>query len=600
MRALELLAPAKNLEYGIAAIDHGADAVYIGASRFGARAAVGNSVDDIRKLCDYAHPFGAKVYVTVNTIIYDDELESTRQLLADLSEAGADAILVQDMAVLQMMKNLSLAAHASTQTDNRSVEKVRWLRDIGFSRVVLARELSLDEIKEIHQQVPDVELEVFVHGALCVSYSGLCYASQYCFGRSANRGECAQFCRMQFSLEDAKGREVVRDRYLLSLKDMNRIDHLEELIEAGATSFKIEGRLKDLAYVKNVTAAYNQRLNEIIQRHPDQYCRSSRGECRYSFIPDLKRTFNRGYTTYFLHGRKPDIASMDTPKAMGAFVGTVKEMRHDSFNVAGVASFANGDGLCFLDENRQLVGFRANKVAGNRIYPYRMPQGLKPGVRLYRNNDQEFDRLMSKPSAERRIPIRMALRAVADGFELSATIRDKQCTLHYPAELQQAQKPPHDNIIRQLTKLGDTIYACEEVDIPADFNYFIPNSLLSDMRRQLVEKLVSQGDGSFVTSRDATRKPLHETYSYPYLNNIANQVARDFYGVKELTAYELKGGDGPIMQCRHCLRYTLGYCVKNGGERPQWQEPLSLVLGDGRRFRLEFDCRHCQMNIYAP
>lgn len=600
MRALELLAPAKNLEYGIAAIDHGADAVYIGASRFGARAAVGNSVDDIRKLCDYAHPFGAKVYVTVNTIIYDDELESTRQLLADLSDVGADAILVQDMAVLQMMKNLSLAAHASTQTDNCSVEKVRWLRDIGFSRVVLARELSLDEIKEIHQQVPDVEFEVFVHGALCVSYSGLCYASQYCFGRSANRGECAQFCRMQFSLEDAKGREVVRDRYLLSLKDMNRIDHLEELIEAGATSFKIEGRLKDLAYVKNVTAAYNQRLNEIIQRHPDQYCRSSRGECRYSFIPDLKRTFNRGYTTYFLHGRKPDIASMDTPKAMGAFVGTVKEMRHDSFNVAGVASFANGDGLCFLDENRQLVGFRANKVAGNRIYPYRMPQGLKPGVRLYRNNDQEFDRLMSKPSAERRIPIRMALRAVADGFELSATIRDKQCTLHYPAELQQAQKPPHDNIIRQLTKLGDTIYACEEVDIPADFNYFIPNSLLSDMRRQLVEKLVSQGDGSFVTSRDATRKPLHETYSYPYLNNIANQVARDFYGVKELTAYELKGGDGPIMQCRHCLRYTLGYCVKNGGERPQWQEPLSLVLGDGRRFRLEFDCRHCQMNIYAP
>ena len=600
MRALELLAPAKNLEYGIAAIDHGADAVYIGASRFGARAAVGNSVDDIRKLCDYAHPFGAKVYVTVNTIIYDDELESTRQLLADLSEAGADAILVQDMAVLQMMKNLSLAAHASTQTDNRSVEKVRWLRDIGFSRVVLARELSLDEIKEIHQQVPDVELEVFVHGALCVSYSGLCYASQYCFGRSANRGECAQFCRMQFSLEDAKGREVVRDRYLLSLKDMNRIDHLEELIEAGATSFKIEGRLKDLAYVKNVTAAYNQRLNEIIQRHPDQYCRSSRGECRYSFIPDLKRTFNRGYTTYFLHGRKPDIASMDTPKAMGAFVGTVKEMRHDSFNVAGVVSFANGDGLCFLDENRQLVGFRANKVVGNRIYPYRMPQGLKPGVRLYRNNDQEFDRLMSKPSAERHIPIRMALRAVADGFELSATIHDKQCTLHYPAELQQAQKPPHDNIIRQLTKLGDTIYACEEVDIPADFNYFIPNSLLSDMRRQLVEKLVSQGDGSLVTSRNATKKPLPVTYSYPYLNNIANQVARDFYGVKELTAYELKGGDGPIMQCRHCLRYTLGYCVKNGGERPQWQEPLSLVLGDGRRFRLEFDCQHCQMNIYAP
>ena len=367
MRALELLAPAKNLQYGIAAIDHGADAVYIGATRFGARAAVGNSVDDIRQLCAYAHPFGAKVYVTVNTIIFDDELDATRQLLAELAEAGVDAILVQDMAVLQMMKDLPMTAHASTQTDNRTVEKVRWLRGLGFSRVVLARELSLDEITEIHYQVPDVELEVFVHGALCVSYSGLCYASQYCFGRSANRGECAQFCRMQFSLEDAKGREVVRDRYLLSLKDMNRIDYLEDLAEAGATSFKIEGRLKDLSYVKNVTAAYSQRLNAIVKRHPDKYCRSSHGECRYTFTPDLKRTFNRGYTTYFLQGRQKDIASMDTPKAMGAFVGTVKEIRHDSFNVAGVTSFANGDGLCFLDENRQLVGFRANKVVGNRI-----------------------------------------------------------------------------------------------------------------------------------------------------------------------------------------------------------------------------------------
>ena len=597
MRALELLAPAKNLEYGMAAIDHGADAVYIGALRFGARAAVGNSIDDIRKLCDYAHPFGAKVYVTVNTIIYDDELDATRQLLQKLSEAGADAILVQDMAVLQMMRSLPMAAHASTQTDNRSAEKVKWLHDIGFSRVVLARELSLDEIREIHSQVPDVELEVFVHGALCVSYSGLCYASQYCFGRSVNRGVCAQFCRMKFSLQDAKGREVVRDRYLLSLKDMNRIDHLEDLAEAGASSFKIEGRLKDLSYVKNVTAAYSQRLNALIRRHPDLYYRSSQGQCSYTFTPDLNRTFNRGYTNYFLHGRMPDIASMDTPKAMGAFVGMVKEIRHDSFNVAGVASFANGDGLCFLDEARQLIGFRANKVVGNRIYPYRMPQGLKPGTRLYRNNDQEFDRLMSKPSAERRIPIRMALRAVADGFELSASVHDKKYTLYYPAALQQAQKPPHDNIIRQLTKLGDTICVCEEVDIPAGFNYFIPNSLLSDMRRQLVEKLVSQREDPLQIK--AAKLGAYVPYAYPYLNNIANQMARDFYGAKELSAYELKGGDGPVMQCRHCIRYALGYCVKHGGQRPLWQEPLSLVLGDGRRFTLEFDCKNCQMNVYA-
>ena len=608
MRALELLAPAKNLEYGIAAIDHGADAVYIGASRFGARAAVGNSVDDIRKLCDYAHPFGAKVYVTVNTIIYDDELDNVRHLLEDLQEANVDAILVQDMGSLKMLQDKPhFALHASTQTDNRTVEKVRWLRDIGFSRVVLARELTLEEIREIHREVPDVELEVFVHGALCVSYSGQCYASQYCFGRSANRGECAQFCRMQFSLQDAKGREVVRDRYLLSLKDMNRISHLEELAEAGAVSFKIEGRLKDLSYVKNVTAAYSQQLNAIIRRHPDRYCRSSLGICNYTFTPDLNRTFNRGYTTYFLHGRMPDIASMDTPKAMGAFVGTVKEIRHDSFNVAGVASFTNGDGLCFLDAARQLVGFRANKVVGNRIYPYRMPQGLKAGMRLYRNNDQEFDRLMSKPSAERRVPIRMALRAVPDGFELSATMvgNDQavpECTLHYPAEHQQAQKPPHDNIVRQLTKLGDTIYTCTEVDIPADFNYFIPNSVLSDMRRMLVDVLRKEERlrvGELCSGMRGKRRENTLVADVSFLSNIANRLARDFYGAQALTAYELKGGDGPIMQCRHCIRYTLGYCVRHGGQRPTWQEPLSLVLGDGRRFRLEFDCKNCQMNVYT-
>ena len=376
MTSLELLAPAKNLACGMAAIDHGADAVYIGASRFGARSAAGNSINDIRQLCEYARPFGVKVYVTVNTILYDAEIDDTRQLLHDLQEIGVDAILVQDMAVLKLMEEYSFTSHlhASTQTDNRTPEKVRWLRDLGFSRVVLARELSVEEIAEIHREVPDVELEVFVHGALCVSYSGLCYASQYCFGRSANRGECAQFCRMKFSLVDSEGREVEHDRYLLSLKDMNQSDHLLELIECGATSFKIEGRLKDIGYVKNVTAAYSQRLNEIIRRHPDMYCRSSKGTCRYTFTPDLNRTFNRGYTTYFLHGRQPDIASFDTPKARGEFVGTVKEIRYDSFNVAGTTSFANGDGLCFFDEERQLVGFRANRVVGNRLYPYRMPQ----------------------------------------------------------------------------------------------------------------------------------------------------------------------------------------------------------------------------------
>ena len=589
MTPLELLAPAKNLACGIAAIDHGADAVYIGASKFGARAAVGNSIDDIRQLCEYAHQFDAKIYVTLNTIVYDDELEQVRSLIDELAAIGVDAVLVQDMGLLQFMDGKPFEIHASTQTDNRTADKVRWLKQLGFSRAVLARELSAEEIAEIHRQVPDIELEVFVHGALCVSYSGICYASQHCFQRSANRGECAQFCRMRFSLVDAEGTEVEHERYLLSLKDMNQSDNLDKLIEAGAVSFKIEGRLKDVAYVKNVTAAYSERLNAYIRKHPDEYCRASKGRCEYTFTPNLNRTFNRGYTTYFVNGRQPDIASFDTPKAVGEFVGRVKEIRNDSFNVAGTASFANGDGLCFLNSDRQFEGFRANRVAGNRIFPFKMPAGLRPGMALYRNNDQEFERILSKPSATRKIAISIALRAVDDGFELSAN----GVTVHFDAEHQLAQKSPRENIVRQLSKLGDTIYECAEVVVPDDFNFFIPNSQLSDMRRQLIDAM-GQAKREVKQARVGKNPGVKEL---SYQNNISNHQSAAFYGTNELSAYELKGGDGPIMQCRHCLRYSLGYCVKRGGKRPTWREPLSLVLGDGRRFRLEFDCQHCQMNV---
>ncbi len=591
MTPLELLAPAKNLACGIAAIDHGADAVYIGAPKFGARAAVGNSIDDIRQLCEYAHQFDAKIYVTLNTIVYDDELEQVRGLIDELAAIGVDAVLVQDMGLLQFMDGKPFEIHASTQTDNRTADKVRWLKQLGFSRAVLARELSAEEIAEIHREVPDIELEVFVHGALCVSYSGICYASQHCFQRSANRGECAQFCRMRFSLVDAEGTEVEHERYLLSLKDMNQSDNLEKLIEAGAVSFKIEGRLKDVAYVKNVTAAYSERLNAYIRKHPDEYCRASKGRCEYTFTPNLNRTFNRGYTTYFVNGRQPDIASFDTPKAVGEFVGRVKEIRNDSFNVAGTASFANGDGLCFLNSDRQFEGFRANRVAGNRIFPFKMPAGLRPGMALYRNNDQEFERILSKPSATRKIAITVALRSVDDGFELSAN----GVTVHFDAEHQLAQKSPRENIVRQLSKLGDTIYECAEVVVPDNFNFFIPNSQLSDMRRQLIDAM-GQAKREVKQARVGKNPGVKEL---SYQNNISNHQSAAFYGTNELSAYELKGGDGPIMQCRHCLRYSLGYCVKRGGKRPTWREPLSLVLGDGRRFRLEFDCQHCQMNVYA-
>ena len=579
----------------MAAIDHGADAVYIGAQQFGARASAGNSVADIARLCDYAHSFGAKVYVTVNTIIYDNELETTRQLLNELIAVHVDAILVQDMALLTLnAQHSSLNIHASTQTDNRTPEKVAWLHNLGFSRVVLARELSLGEIRAIHEAVPDVELEVFVHGALCVSYSGLCYASQYCFHRSANRGECAQFCRMQFDLLDAGGRMIEHNRHLLSLKDMNQIDNLEQLAEAGATSFKIEGRLKDATYVKNVTAAYSERLNQLIRRHPDRYHRASQGRCTYTFTPDLRKTFNRGYTTYFLNGRQPDIASFDTPKAVGEFVGTVKELRADSFNVAGIASFSNGDGLCFINDERQLEGFRANRVVGNRIYPYRMPRSLRAGMRLYRNSDQEFERLLAKPSAERRIPISLSLRPTPTGFLLSAG----DVSVELTAEHQQAEKPQRDNIIRQLTKLGNTPYECTAVDLPADFNYFIPSSQLADLRRQLITRITSHNPHESHEPHEPNRP--YKPYNSPHLYNIANQPACQFYGIPHPTAYELRPtANAVLMQCHHCLRYALGYCVRHGGQHPTWHEPLYLRLGDGRRFRLEFDCKNCQMNVYA-
>lgn len=604
------MAPAKNLDCGIAAIDHGADAVYIGAARFGARAAAGNSVDDIRALCQHAHTFGAKVYVTVNTIIYDNEMADTVRLLDELKDAGVDAILVQDMGIVGL-NAAKLTLHASTQTDNRTAEKVSWLAAKGFSRVVLARELSAEEIASIHKAVPDVELEVFVHGALCVSYSGLCYASQYCFGRSANRGECAQFCRLKFDLEDADGNVIEQGRHLLSLKDLCQIDELETLMQAGATSFKIEGRLKDITYVKNVTAAYSERLNAIISRHPDLYHRASRGACRYTFTPNLNKTFNRGFTHYFLNGRQADIASFDTPKAIGEFVGNVKEIRGGSFNVAGTASFANGDGLCFINKRRELEGFRVNRAEGNRIFPLKMPPNLRQGMALYRNNDQAFERLLAHQSSERRMKITLRLAETDSGFTLSATTEDRRtASASIDMEKQKAMKPQRENIVRQLCKLGNTPFECDDVRLnPTGFNFFLPSSVLADMRRGVVEKLMAELQTTKENEKERARTndgkgkndyPKH----YSYLYNIANRHARKFYedeGLADLQeAFELRQpADKLLMQCRHCLRFSLGCCVKRGGRKPTWREPLYLRLADGRRFRLQFNCSACQMNVYA-
>lgn len=607
MRKLELLAPAKNLECGIAAIDCGADAVYIGAARFGARAAAGNSVEDIAALCRYAHVFGARVYVTLNTIIYDSELADTLALAERLRQAGVDAILVQDMG---LVGRVALPLHASTQCDTRTADKALWLRSLGFSRVVLARELSADEIQAIHQAAPDLELEVFVHGALCVSYSGVCYASQYCFGRSANRGECAQFCRLKFDLVDADGREIEHQRHLLSLRDLCQIDALEQLADAGACSFKIEGRLKDADYVKNVVAAYSRRLDQLVASRPNDYCRASRGRVEYHFEPNLHKTFNRGYTHYFLNGRQPDIASFDTPKAMGEYVGRVKELRGYSFSVAGVADFANGDGLCFINADHELEGFRVNRAEGNHLYPQKMPPMLRPGMALYRNSDVAFSKVMAGRVAERKVPVDMTLSLSPTGFVLQA----QQARAEVAFDHQEARTSQHDNIVRQLSKLGNTPYTLGHLTIADGVDgLFIPSSLLSDLRRMLVEQLqqtVPDASGEVpATCPQPGDAPLsrgwqREYLQYPYLYNIANQSARAFYQQRGLSplapAYELSPTSRPlIMQCRHCLRYALGYCVRRGGRKPQWREPLYLRLGDGRRFELKFQCDECQMNIYA-
>lgn len=649
MRTLELLAPAKNLECGIAAIDHGADAVYIGAPRFGARAAAGNSLDDISQLCAYAHQFGAKVHVTVNTIIYDSEFDDTIKMIRELQRVGVDAVLLQDMGVMnELMKEQSVAdssdsseksnafqLHASTQCDTRSAEKVRWLQGLGFQRAVLARELSVEEIRKIHDEVPTMDLEVFVHGALCVSYSGVCYASEHCFHRSANRGECAQFCRLKFDLKDVDGKVIEQGRHLLSLKDLCQIDHLEELADAGACSFKIEGRLKDAGYVKNVVSAYSQRLDEIVARRPNDYQRASHGRVEYSFAPDLKKTFNRGFTTYFLHSRQPNIFSPDTPKAIGEYVGKVKELRGNSFNVAGTAAFMNGDGLCFLNHDHELEGFRVNRAEGNRLFPLKMPAHLKPGMALYRNNDVAFEKLLSGKTAVRKLPINISFRPVEGGFEATATegcfkAKTSAVSAFVSFDHQQAQKPQGENIQRQLSKLGNTPYVCEEVDIlDGGEQYFVPSSLLAELRRQLVEKLqatasdisVSESDTPVSASARSSAsdnsvkawQPIYNKYAYIY--NIANNHARSFYAAHGLPAaemaFELRGkgrgvapqgadaGKGALlMQCRHCLRFALGYCVKRGGVKPTWREPLTLHSLDGRDFLLEFDCRECQMNVF--
>ncbi|EYA01851.1 peptidase U32 family protein [Bacteroides fragilis str. S23 R14] len=603
-RKIELLAPAKNLECGIAAIDHGADAVYIGAPKFGARAAAVNSLEDIAALVEYAHLYNARIYVTVNTILKDEELQETEKMIWALFRAGVDALIVQDMGITGL--NLPpIPLHASTQMDNRTVEKVRFLADAGFRQVVLARELSLREISKIHEACPDVPLEIFVHGALCVSYSGQCYVSQACFGRSANRGECAQFCRLPFSLVDAEGRVIVKDKHLLSLKDLNQSDELEALLDAGASSFKIEGRLKDVSYVKNVTAAYRRKLDAIFARRKE-YARASSGSCRYAFNPQLDKSFSRGFTHYYLHGRTKDVFSFDTPKSLGEEMGTMKEARGNYLTVAGLKSFNNGDGVCYIDEQGRLQGFRINRVEGNKLYPQEMPR-IKPRTVLYRNFDQEFEKILARKSSERRIAVSVRLTDTPFGFALTLTDEDdNSVTLSLAREKEPARTPQEENLKTQLAKFGNTPFEAVRIDIDFAGNWFLPASVLADFRRQAVEKLISARRINYRRELFVLKPPAHAfpQSTLTYLGNVMNAQAVSFYaghGVASIApAFERAPAEKAVLMfCKHCLRYSMGWCPVHQRERSPYREPYYLVSTDGKRFRLEFDCKNCQMKVNA-
>ena len=603
-RKIELLAPAKNLECGMEAINHGADAVYIGAPKFGARAAAVNSLEDIEALVQYAHLYNARIYVTVNTILKEEELKETEEMIQALYRIGVDALIVQDMGITKL--NLPpIPLHASTQMDNRTPEKVKFLWQAGFRQVVLARELSLREIAKIHAACPETPLEVFVHGALCVSYSGQCYVSQACFGRSANRGECAQFCRLPFSLVDADGKVIVRDKHLLSLKDMNQSDELEQLLDAGASSFKIEGRLKDVSYVKNVTAAYRQKLDAIFARRPE-YRRASSGTSRYEFKPQLDKSFSRGFTHYFLHGRDKDIFSFDTPKSLGEEMGTVKEVRGNYLTVAGLKSFHNGDGVCYMDEQGRLQGFRVNRVDGNKLYPQEMPR-VKPRTLLYRNYDQEFERVLGRKSAERKLAVDLFLSDNEFGFSLTLTDEDNnRVSLTLPREKELARTPQTDNLKTQLAKLGNTPFEAREVTVSFAQNWFLPASVLADFRRQAVDQLLTARKINYRREM-AVWKPTQHAFpqtTLSYLGNVMNTRAASFYhdhGVQRIAmAYEKEPvEEAVLMFCKHCIRYSMGWCPVHHRVRSPYQEPYYLLSNDGKRFRLDFDCKYCQMKVVA-
>lgn len=599
-RKIELLAPAKNVEVGIAAINHGADAVYIGAPKFGARQAVGNSLADIAALVTYAHRFYARVYVALNTILTDDELDEARALIYKLYDSGVDALIIQDMGLLELDLP-PIPLHASTQCDNRSVEKVQFLEKCGIEQVVLARELSLKQIQEIGEQT-SVVLESFVHGALCVSYSGQCYLSQALRERSANRGECAQMCRLPYTLLDADGAVLSRNKHLLSLKDFDASAHLAELIEAGVSSFKIEGRLKEANYVKNITAYYRQKIDAILEEK--QLQKLSSGTTRFFFEPNPQKTFYRGATDYFLKSRTPNITSFDTPKSLGEPVGKVRDVWRNAFSVNSDKEFANGDGLCCVNTHGDFVGFRVNRVDNGRLFPLEMPD-IKPNAQLYRNADASFDKLLAGKTSERKIAVTVSVSDTLEGLVFVMTDEDgNESQLQVSVTKELANNPARavETFKTQLSKLGNTDFETTHFSFNMEHPWFIPVSQLAEWRRQLVEGL----ERVRATNYPKQELPLTKT-THPYVQsvvdyraNVLNAKAKEFYNrhgaaVAQPAFEQAVVPTAELMRTKHCIKYSFGWCPKQHPEQTP-KEPLTLQYGE-TKLDLSFDCAACEMVI---
>ncbi|MFA7227628.1 MAG: U32 family peptidase [Melioribacteraceae bacterium] len=604
---LELLSPAKDLECGIAAIDCGADAVYIGAPGFGARAAAGNSVEDISKLVNYARRYWAKVYVTVNTIIYDNELEEVRTLVTKLYGIGVDAIIFQDMALLEM-DIPPIQLYASTQTHNYELERIKFLDALGIKRIILARELSLDQIKEIRESV-NAELEFFVHGALCVCLSGQCYMSHAITGRSANRGECAQPCRMEYSLIDNAGRVIVKEKHLLSLRDLDLSAYLNDLIEAGITSFKIEGRLKDIGYVKNITAYYRQKLDALIEHNPS-YQRSSSGYSIIPFLPDPERTFNRGYTSYFIDGKEHNLSSIDSPKSKGKYLGRVSKIDQRGFTIDTSETIITGDGICFLNDAEELVGMSITRVEGETVLTTEM-KGIKAGSAVYRNYDRAFESELKKECV-RKIAVKVVVDESKTGLRITASDESGVKiikSIDSDKTIAEGGERAVDIFKKQFLKSGETIFNITDVKVNFKKPLFFPVKTINEFRRCALEMLEKERINRFKTEQGNSRRKMDgfktgrvspDKSNLDYRANVVNTLSEKFY--KDLGAGEIEEGfelqtdlEGKtLMTCKYCIKDEIGCCPRNSDKKVD--EPLYLSNA-GKKYRLYFNCTKCQMEI---